>query len=271
MPIITKITQQQKNKERYNIFLDGKYAFSVDEEVLARYQLGKNKELTDFDIGEIEYDDEIRKGFNKALVYLSYRMRSEHEIQVYLKEQEMGDASIEEVLHKLRKYGYVNDSEFAKAFVNTQLRTSDKGPRHLSNALREKGISPSIIEETLEAVSEEEWLERAQQVMEKVIKKNTKQSKLQIKKKGQDTLSRKGYEGPVVNAVLSELHIERDVDEKWAAIYSQAKKAHSKLSRKYEDYEYIQRMKQTLFRKGFAMEEIDQAIEHIKTEESRQE
>jgi len=267
MPIITRITQQKRKNERYNIFLDGKYAFSVDEEVLARYQLGKNKELTDFDIGEIEYEDEIRKGFNKALIYLSYRMRSEHEIVLHLKEHEMGDASIEETLHKLRKYGYVNDEEFAKAFVNTQIRTSDKGPRHMQNALKDKGISPSIIEEALERISHEEWVERAEQVMEKVIKKNAKQSKLQIKKKGQDSLSRKGYSGPVMSAVTGDIELDRDEDEQWQAIYSQAKKAHTKLSKKYEGYEYKQRMKQVLFRKGFSMEEIDRAIDYVQEEE----
>ncbi|KIL47162.1 recombination regulator RecX [Jeotgalibacillus campisalis] len=267
MPVITKISQQKKNKERYNIFLDGQYAFSVEEEVLARYQLSKNKELTDMDIGEIEYEDEIRKGFNKALIYLSYRMRSEYEIIIHLREHEMGEASIEETMHKLRKYGYVNDTEFAQAFLNTQLRTSDKGPRHIGQALKEKGIAAGIMEETLAQISQEEWIERAAQVLEKVIKKNPKQSKLQIKKKGQDTLSRKGYEGAVTGQVLSAIAIERNEEEKWTAIYSQAKKAHAKYIRKYEGYEYQQRMKQALFRKGFSAEEIERAIAHLKEED----
>ncbi|MEW9502047.1 recombination regulator RecX [Jeotgalibacillus marinus] len=267
MPIITKITQQKRSNERYNIFLDGTYAFSVDEEVLARNQLSKNKELTDFDIGEIQYEDEIRKGFNKALVYLSYRMRSEYEIVLHLREHEMGDACIEEIMHKLRQYGYVNDEDYAKAFVNTQLRTSDKGPRHMGNGLKEKGVAPQITEAILEQIRVEEWQERAEQVIEKVIKKNPKQSKMQIKKKGEDTLSRKGYSGSVVSNVLANLTIERDKDEQWLAIYSQAKKAHTKYSKKYEGYEYKQRMKQTLFRKGFGMEEIDRAIDQLEEEE----
>ncbi|KIL47242.1 recombination regulator RecX [Jeotgalibacillus soli] len=268
MPIITKITVQKKNKERYNIFLDGTYAFSVDEEVLARFRLSKNKELTDFDIGEIEYEDEIRKGFNKALFYLSYRMRSEHEIVLYLRnEHEMGDASIQETLHKLREYGYVNDEEFTKAYVNTQLRTSDKGPQHLQMALKDKGVSPGVIEAMLETIPFEEWLERAKQVMQKVIQKNQKQSEMQIKKKTQDTLARKGYSGIIIREVLSSQAIDRDDDEMWQAIYTQARKAHNKLVNKYEGYEYTQRMKQALFRKGFQMDNIEKVIDHLAKEE----
>ncbi len=41
MPNITKITTQKKRKDRYNIFVDEKYAFSVDEEVLLKFHLKK--------------------------------------------------------------------------------------------------------------------------------------------------------------------------------------------------------------------------------------
>ncbi|MGV3466194.1 MAG: recombination regulator RecX, partial [Heyndrickxia sp.] len=46
MPIITKITVQKNLSDRYNIYLDEEYAFSVDEDVLTRFQLRKGKELS---------------------------------------------------------------------------------------------------------------------------------------------------------------------------------------------------------------------------------
>ena len=54
MAVITKITTQQKNQDRFNIFMDyGKgeeYAFSVDSDVLIHFQLKKGMELDDFSI-----------------------------------------------------------------------------------------------------------------------------------------------------------------------------------------------------------------------------
>ena len=67
MRVITKITRQKNNAERYNIFLDGEYAFPVDEAVLIKFELTKDKMLTNEEIGEINYEDEIRKAFNRAL------------------------------------------------------------------------------------------------------------------------------------------------------------------------------------------------------------
>ena len=67
MPVITKITQQKKDKERYNIFLDEKYAFSVHESVLVKFELTKGMTLEDWSVDEMVYEDEIRKAFNRAL------------------------------------------------------------------------------------------------------------------------------------------------------------------------------------------------------------
>lgn len=81
MKKITKITRQKNNDERYNIFLDEEYAFAVDEAVLIQFELKKGKVLDEFDIGDITYEEEIRKAFNKALQFLSFQMRSEHEVK----------------------------------------------------------------------------------------------------------------------------------------------------------------------------------------------
>jgi regulatory protein len=43
MPYITKISAQKNNEERVNIFLDEKYAFSVDLDVLVKFDLRKGK------------------------------------------------------------------------------------------------------------------------------------------------------------------------------------------------------------------------------------
>lgn len=42
--VITKITRQ-RNEERYNIYLDEKYAFSVDEAIIIQYGLTKGSLL----------------------------------------------------------------------------------------------------------------------------------------------------------------------------------------------------------------------------------
>ncbi len=55
----------------------------------------KGKVLIEADIEEIKQADMVRKGLNKAINFLSHRVRSEKEIRDYLRKQEMEPFAIE--------------------------------------------------------------------------------------------------------------------------------------------------------------------------------
>lgn len=260
MAIITKITTQKKNKERYNIFLNEDYAFSVDEAVLAKFQLKKGMELDELDISEIQFDDEVKKAFNAALVFLSYRMRSKKEIIDYLKKKEVDEPIIPEVLHKLTEYKYVDDAEFAKSYCLTQINTTLKGPEVIKQELIEKGIEKELITSSLELYTKEAQIESAIKLIEKNIKKTTKLSDLVMKQKLEIGLQRKGYTWDVIQIAMEELNIEKEQDEEWEALLHQATKAKRKYE-KYEGWEYDQKMKQALYRKGFSLEMIEKYLQ----------
>ena len=106
--VIAKITTQKKNTERFNIFLkNGKgeeeYGFSVDQNVLIKFQLKKGLEIDELAIEELQFADDVKKATNVALNYLSHRMRSKKEIISHLKTKEIEGPIIHEVLHKLEE------------------------------------------------------------------------------------------------------------------------------------------------------------------------
>ncbi|MED1204982.1 recombination regulator RecX [Heyndrickxia acidicola] len=260
MPIITKISAQKTNTERFNLFIDEKYAFSVDADVLARFQLSKGKELSALDLTEIEYQDDIRKGVNSAIQFLSFRMRSEKEVRDYLKKSELDEAIIQEVIHKLFKRNYLNDLEFAKAYVRTQMNTAKKGPVILKQELQAKGINVHEIELALEEYSNELQVENAMALAVKTIKQNRKLAEKMVQQKMEQVLVRKGFMHHTINIVLEEAAYEKGEDEQWEAIMEQGRKAHRRFQ-KFEGFEYAQKMKQALYRKGFPIELIERFIE----------
>lgn len=264
---ISKITKQVKNDERYNLFIDGKYAFSVDEAILAKFQLRKGLEIDELEISELQYEDDVKKAFNKAIQYLAYRMRTEKEIRDHLQEGDPEDGIIQEVIHKLNDIKYINDLEFAHAFVGTHMNTSDKGPTWIRGELRRKGVDDPYIEEALAVFSVEKQVDKAVGLTEKLLQKYRKDSKMIARQKIEQNLMRKGYPGSVMKIVWETVESDRDDDEKWDAVYHQGLKAHRKLSSKYDGYEYVQKMKQTLYRKGFSMEDIERLLEELKENE----
>jgi regulatory protein len=267
MGVITKITKQVKNEERYNIFIDGEYSFSVDEEILARFQLGKGKEIDEMAIAEIGYEDDVRKAFNLAIHYLSFRMRTEKEVSDYLKKKDLGDAVATEAIEKLKKYKYLNDHEFAQAYVNTQINTTDKGPGTVERELASKGVDKASIDDALAAFTQAIQLEKAMALTDKLFKKYKKDSAIVAKQKTEQNLARKGYPFSIINLAWEETDNEKSEDEKLEAVLVHARKAHNRLVSKYTGYDYQMKMKQNLYRKGFSMEEIEGAIERLKEEE----
>lgn len=267
MPVITKIGRQKNNNERYNLYLDEKYAFSVDEAVLIKYQLSKGKVIEDFTIDEMVFDDEVRKAYNKAINFLSYRMRSEHEVKQKLLQSEFGEAVILEAVRKLYEHGFLNDESFTKALVATQKKNSKKGPAAIRQELKKKGIEKDLQEKILQTYSEEEQLTIARTLTEKIINQNEAKTPSQIKQKIQDTLQRKGYNFTIISQAIDSFELDKNEEEWEEIIGSQGEKIWRKYASKYKDYELRVRVKQALYQKGFPAEHIDLYIEKKELEQ----
>ncbi|SEN87319.1 regulatory protein [Mesobacillus persicus] len=271
MPVITKIKVQKKNKHRYSIFTDdGKgeeYAFSVDEDVLIKYELKKGMELDDTSISEVLFQDDIRKAYNTALQYLSHRMRSEGEVREHLSKKEVSESIIQEVVHRLYHHKFLDDVEFGKAFVRTQMNTTDKGPGAVKIDLREKGIKAVVIDEVMGEYPYERQVEKAVQLGSKFIMKNSKDSSVILKQKLEQFLLRKGYPFSVIQLVMKEVSVKKETDEEMEALQYQGAKLQRKFS-KLEGYEQKQKIKKGLYTKGFSIDLIDQYLSELKEEDS---
>jgi regulatory protein len=270
MPIISKISIQKHNKDRYSIFTDSgrgeEYAFSVDEDVLIKYQLKKGMELDDLAVMEMLFQDDIRKAFNTAINYLAHRMRSEAEVRDYLKKKEVAEPVIKEAIHKLYDLKFLNDEEFALAYVRTQINTTDKGAGVIKLELKGKGIAPAIITNVVDEVSFDDQLEKAIKLSEKYAQKNKNDSSRILKQKIEQMLQRKGYAFPIIRAALEQTEVEKEDDGEMDALRYQGEKLHNKYV-KLPTREYRQKMKMALYRKGFPMEFIDEFIAEKENEE----
>lgn len=269
MPVISRISVQKHNKERYSVFThSGKgeeYAFSVDEDVLIKYQLKKGMELDDLSITEMLYQDDIRKAYNLAVNYLARRMRSEGEVREHLHKKEVADPVIQEVIHRLYEFKFLNDEEFAKAFVRTQMNTTDKGPDLVKAELKKKGIKDHILAQAMAEYPLESQVEKAEQLGSKFAAKNSRDSSKILKQKLEQHLLRKGYPFQVISIALEEISTEKQEDFEMDALAYQGEK----LLKKYRSLsgpEFTRKMKQGLYNKGFSLDLIDKYLDSLELE-----
>lgn len=202
MPQITSIKPQQKKKNRFNIFLEGKFAFATSDILILENNLSSGKKISQETIDKIILKDEISKLMDIATRFLSYRPRSEDEIKNYLTKkvavrqnikfaQAKESIEIEKVIKKLKKYKYINDNDFVKWYVSSRTRSSPRGKIALKYELRQKGIENELIEKSLDSLKDEKKI--AIRSVSKKIKRWQKLSDLELKKKIYQYLGMRGF------------------------------------------------------------------------------
>ncbi|MCJ7497076.1 MAG: RecX family transcriptional regulator [candidate division Zixibacteria bacterium] len=204
MPRITKIEPQKKNPKRRSIFLDGEFAFGLDEEVLYKYGLKIGEELDQKKIDQILESEVKKESKDAALKFLSYRMRSEKEVRDKLKKKEFAQDVIEEVIEDLRRVNLIDDYSFASAFVRDKISNKPQGKILLKQELWKKGIKEETIEKVLKEYfeDEDEELNLAKKLLEKRKKRYENLDKNVAKRRMMSFLLRRGFSYKIVKQVL---------------------------------------------------------------------
>lgn len=156
---ITNLTSQQKDKNRINVFVDGKYRFSLDIFQVGELGIKVGKEYSDAELVELETESQFGKVYTRALEYSLSRPHSAKEVRDYLyrktrdsrtKTGEMKKGvSLEvtqRVFTRLIERGYVNDEKFTKFWLENRNLKKGTSQRKLVAELRAKGVETSIIE-----------------------------------------------------------------------------------------------------------------------------
>ena len=186
---ITALTIQQKNKDRVNVYLDGRFAFGLAAIEAARLRRGQT--LSDDEIAALQNRDEAQKAHESALRYLDYRPRSVDEIRRHLKGKDVAPEVTDEVVERLTSVGLLDDRAFARYWLENRSDFSPRGERALRLELRQKGVPGDIIAEVLsEGHNEDEAAYRA--AMAQVRKVRTTDP-VEFRRKMEAHLARRGF------------------------------------------------------------------------------
>lgn len=196
---ITSIKQQLKQADRYSIFVEGKYAFSLSDSALLESKLVPGQELSEADIREFKQLSADDKIYNNALRYAAMRQRSKWEMESYLRRKSADPLLSQTILNKLSNIGMLSDEIFARAWIANRRLLKPTSRRRLTQELRQKRVPDEIIEA---ALAEDETDELA--TLRELVEKKRKQAKYQDNLKLMQYLARQGYNYDDIKAVLNE-------------------------------------------------------------------
>ena len=107
--IVTSIEKQKKDPDKYNVFVDGEFSFSLYMQDIRFFKIKENEEIPEDKYNYILNEVIYIKAQDKALNFLGYKMRTEKEMRDKLETYDYSEGVIERVMEFLLKYGYVDD------------------------------------------------------------------------------------------------------------------------------------------------------------------
>jgi len=208
--IVTKVEQQKRHPDRVNLYLDGEFAFGLHKEVFVKFSLCKGDTISKEKVDELIDAEEFSRAKLKALLLLNRRMRSEKEIRTKLRDKEFHPETIDSVVNYLHSIKFLNDEEFARAFIHDSQMKKPTGRKLLQQQLRMKGVAPSIIESVLRNnISSNDEQKAAQDAAMKIFKRYKKSTKSIDAKKQQQRianfLARRGFSWSVTSSVIKNI------------------------------------------------------------------
>lgn len=259
---ITKI-QAQKRKGRFNVYVDGQYAFPISEAVFIKYRLFKGMELDKQLIETLKTADNLSKLHTRALNYLAHNLRTEAEVRTKLQTLTDDDAAIDEVIDQLKDQQLINDRKYADSYVRTIVRQRKNGPGWIHQKLLEKKIDQSLIEAALaDYFPESQVIEIGVRVAESQMKHYQRESQKMAINKIKEMLVRRGFGFELIGDIMERVDMTPLADHDREIIRQAAEKYWRKY-RGLENYQRIQKTKQALFRKGFTMADIETALSNL--------
>lgn len=200
---ITKVERQKKSDRRYIIHF-GVYNMTVHEDVMIKYRMITGNSFIKADLEEIVLADERQRAYVEGLRYLERKPRTALEMTRRLRQKEIGETIIAEVVERLQQERFIDDPLYAKQWAEQRITNQRKGKMWIRQELREKGIDKTLISEALENISPEQELESALQTGRK--KWNLIRGDATDKRRKTGAfLMRRGFSGDMVRQVINTL------------------------------------------------------------------
>lgn len=197
---VSAIKQQVKRSDRYSIFIDDRYAFSLSDTALLSSGLRVGQTVPPEARQNLEQKAHIDKAYDRSLQLIARRSRSTWEVEQYLRRKSYEGDIIKTIVERLQDKGYLDDAAFADSWVRNRRLLKPRSKRKLRQELMQKRVPDHIIRECLDSDETDDT-----EVLRELIQQKRKLSRYQDRQKLMRYLSGQGFSYGDITAVLSEL------------------------------------------------------------------
>ena len=239
-------------KEKFNIYsvlFDDGISIKLYDDVIIKYNLLVNKEMDDKLFDEIVKYNDFLSGYYKSIKYINKKLRTELEINKYLKKIGVTESNIDKIIELLYNDGYLNKEMYLKAYISDQYNLTNNGPLKIKKDLVNLGYDEVDIELFL---NNYDWVSRIEKIINKKVKVNKCISNNSLKNKIISDIINLGYLKEDILFYLDKYEFKSDYDNLTRDLI----KIKNKYSNKYNGYDLENKVIGYLFKKGYNLDDI---------------
>jgi regulatory protein len=147
----------------------------------------------------------IKEAKQKIEFFCSYQERCHEEVVAKLRSMKMDSEEIDQIMVHLIAENFLNEERFASSFVRGKHRIKHWGKIRITNELKFKNISQTIINIALKEITPEEYLETFHTFAERHWESISETNTLKKRKKFCDYMLRRGFESNLIYDKVKEL------------------------------------------------------------------
>ncbi|HEY51050.1 MAG TPA: regulatory protein RecX [Dehalococcoidia bacterium] len=206
MSRITDLREGKRKQKRINIYLDGRFAFSLGAEVVAKENLQVGQELTSDQVEALTGSDQLQRCLGAAYRYLSYRPRSESEIRERMQRRGFAMETVDAAIARLREQALVDDEAFARFWKENRDSFSPRSRWLTERELKRMGVLEGTIEQAVAGIDDGENAYRA--ALRKT-RRGTPADYQSFRRRLGDYLRRRGFNYEVIGHTVDRIWQER--------------------------------------------------------------
>lgn len=258
---IVKIKELKQNQAVIEVEKDGVLIPHISTiHQVYKYRFEEDQVLTVEQYNTFIKDNEFEQLYNRALLYISYQMRTISEVKKHLQAKTKDHLVIQKIITELKKHNYLNDLDYVKEYVTQRILYDTVGPLYIREKLIQKGIHFDLIDEELHRFTEELEYDKIDEIIRQQIKYPLKKTYPKVVESLKRKCVQKGFHLSIIDSVLqsSKQDILSMIDED-ALIQKELRS----LPKGYKKgtYEETQKLIQKLRSKGFSYEVIKSHIQ----------
>lgn len=206
---ITALRAGGGHRGRVRVYLDDKFALSLEPEVVLTARLAVGHELSGEQINELATRDDFERCLKAAAHYLDYRPRSEAELRARLSRRGFQEGSVVAVVARFKEHGLVDDAAFAHFWQDNRQAFRPQSQSLTRLELKRKGVAEEVINGVIATADDDENAYRAAQRKARSLPLGEYRV---FRQRLGDYLRRRGFSYGVINNTVEQLWREMKAD-----------------------------------------------------------